>query len=182
MLDHAGLVAGCTVAVIIAAMFALKAQQKLLTDENQALHDQLTSVTQSTLGKAVSDPSEVEALVKNPKLSDPLPRFDAFDALGAVSAAIKADISHEVRRLHVDLADEKRGGQLELQGALQSLGQRDEIVGELGKHPCFRNIELGRTTPTGSDDRINYQIEAALQCPGEGDTKDKKKKASEVEL
>ena len=112
-------------------------------------------------GETISDPALAEARVKNPKASDPLPRFDAFDALAAVSAAIKPEITHEVRRLLIEVADEKREGRLELQGALDSLAQRDEIVSQLEQHPCFHDIELGKhRRRRATQDRINYQIEA----------------------
>ena len=163
-------------------MFSLKAQQKVLADEQQKLQDDLATATEKMLGKQVSDPAVVEAMVKSPKNTDPLPIFDAFDALGAVSASIPADVAHEVRRLRVEVADEKRQGQLELVGLIESLGKRDRIADELRKHPCFREIELGKTTPTGGDNRINYTVEATVQCPGQADPKAKKRKASELQL
>ena len=169
--QHVNMIAICAVVVVMAAMFSLKAQQKLLADEQAALRTELTTVTASVLGEAIDDPMLAEARVKNPRLTDPLPRFDAFDALSAVSASIKPEITHEVRRLLIEVADEKREGRLELQGSLDSLSQRDEIVGQLERHPCFHDIELGRTTPTGKENRINYQLEAVVQCEDEMDKK-----------
>jgi hypothetical protein len=101
-----------------------------------------------------------------------------------VSAAIPQEISHEVKRLMLEVADEKREGRMELQGALDSLAQRDQIVSQLGNHPCFHDIELGKTTPVPNQNRINYQIEAVLQCPGESGespAKNKPKKSEAVE-
>jgi general secretion pathway protein L len=181
-MQYASMITTCIVAMIMTAMFSLKAQQKVLADEQGGLRENLTTQTLAILGKSVSDPAEVEALIKNPKNSDPLPSFDAFDALGAVSSAIPGDVAHEVKRLRVDVADEKRQGQLELVGLLESLGKRDRIVDELRKHPCFSEIELGKTSPGGSDNRINYTLEAVVQCPGQGNPKEKKRKVSGVAL
>jgi general secretion pathway protein L len=181
LMQHVNMIAICAVVVVMTAMFSLKAQQKLLADEQTALRAELTTVTSAVLGEAISDPMLAEARVKNPRLTDPLPRFDAFDALAVVSGSIKPEITHEVRRLMIEVADEKRDGRMELQGALDSLSQRDEIVSQLEHHPCFHDIELGRTTPAGSGNRINYQIEAVVQCAGEGPDKDKKKSAPKKE-
>lgn len=168
LIDHLNLIATCAVIVLLTAMFALKGRQKMLEDEHLALQDQLAKATKEVFDKSISDPAQAEALIKNPKASDPLPRFDAYDALAALSASIGPEITHEVRRLSIEVADEKQKGRLELQGALDSLAQRDEVVKRLQEHGCFRDIELGRTTPAGNqDNRINYQIEAALQCPGD---------------
>jgi hypothetical protein len=167
--------------IVVAAMFSLKARQSLLVSEQDALTSELASVTKQVLGQTISDPALAEAQIKNPKSNDPLPRFDAFDAVGALSSAIPQEISHEVKRLSVDFADEKAEGTFELQGSLESLGQRDEIVGALQKHPCFKEIELGRTNAAaGGQDRIAYQLEAKLECPGEVAPKKPGKKTTEA--
>jgi general secretion pathway protein L len=185
LIEHLNLIVLCVVIVVMTAMFALKARQKLLSDERDALRTELATVTKDVFDRAVSDPTLAQALAKNPKWNDPLPRFDAFDALGALSSAVGQDINHEVRRLVIEVADEKREGRMELQGALDSLVQRDSIVSQLERHPCFHDIQLGRTSPAGGNqNRINYQIEAVVECPGEGqaDTnKSGQKKRPEVE-
>jgi general secretion pathway protein L len=180
--EHLNLITTCAVIVVMTVMFSLKARQALLSDEQQALRTELGTVTKNVFGEAISDPLLAEARAKNPKATDPLPRFDAYDALAAVSAAIAPEISHEVKRLSLEVADEKREGRMELQGALDSLSQRDEIVSQLGSHPCFHEIELGKTTPVANQNRINYQIEAVLQCPGEGGESTKKNKTKKTEL
>lgn len=185
LLEHLNLIITCAVIVVMTTMFSLKARQVLLADERDALRNQLAQVTSSVFDKEIDDASAAESLVKNPRSSDPLPRFDAYDAMGALSASIPDSITHEVRRLRIDIADEKREGRLELQGSLESLAQRDEIVSKLGDHPCFRDIELGRTTPAAGDKGIAYQFEALVQCPGDADPDAKKKtksSKSEVDL
>lgn len=182
LIEHVNLIITCAVIVVMTVMFSLKARQALLADEQQALRTELATVTKSVFGETINDPALAESRVKNPKATDPLPRFDAYDALAAVSAAIAPEITHEVRRLQLEVADEKREGRMELQGVIPSLSDRDAIVNKLGSHPCFHDIELGKTTPIGNDNRINYQIEATLQCPGEGGDsgKNKPKKTSEL--
>lgn len=178
LLDHANLIVTCAVIVVMTIMFSLKARQMLLADEREALRSQLAQVTKTVFDKQVDDASAAEALVENPRSNDPLPRFDAYDVMGALSASVPESITHEVRRLRIEISDEKREGRLELQGSLDSLAQRDEIVAKLEEHPCLRDIELGRTTPAGGDNRIAYQFEALVQCPGDVDADTKKKSKS----
>lgn len=168
LIGQVNLIVTCAVIVVVAGMFALKARQSLLASEQDALSAELGKVTKEVLGETMTDAALVQTRLENPKLTDPLPRFDAFDAVGALSSAIPSQITHEVRRLAIDIADEKAEGTFELQGSLDSLGQRDEIVSALQKHPCFQHIELGRTNATSGQDRLAYQIEAKLVCPGEG--------------
>jgi general secretion pathway protein L len=167
LVDHLNLIATCVVLIVLTAMFALKAREKMLEEEGRALQAELATATKDVFDRSISDPAQAEALITNPKASDPLPRFDAYDAMAALSGSIAPEITHDVRRLSIEVADEKRAGRMELQGALDSLTARDEVVNRLQQHTCFHEIELGRTTPAGTADRINYQIEAMLQCPGE---------------
>jgi general secretion pathway protein L len=176
--DHASLATVCAVFVVLSAMFSLKMRQSLLTEERDALRARLGAATEELFGEAIEDPSAVQDRIDNPRNKDPLPRFDAFDALAAISASIPEEIKHEVKRMRIDVAQEKSEGRLELQGALESLGSRDTIVGKLQEQGCFRDIELGRTSPIPGQSLINYQLEAVVQCPGEGPLDKKKDKKS----
>ncbi|MGD8859809.1 MAG: pilus assembly protein PilM [Myxococcales bacterium] len=165
--SHINLFVTCAVLVVMAVMFSLKAQQSLLLDEQDALRDQLAETSKGVLGRTIDDPALVEKAIEDPKGRDPLPGFDAFDVLEAISSSIDTDISHDVRRLRVEVADEKHEGLFEMQGSLESLGQRDQVVARLESHACFDEIERGRTTPARGESRINYTIEAKVQCPAD---------------
>lgn len=181
LVDHASLAITCAVVVVLSAMFSLKARQSMLTDERDALKARLGAVTEELFGEAFEDPATARDRVENPRSKDPLPRFDAFDALAAISASIPEELKHEVRRMRIDVAQEKHEGRLELQGALESLGSRDLIVSKLQEQGCFRDIELGRTSPVPGQSLVNYQLEAVVACPGEGPL-DKKKPAKKEGL
>jgi general secretion pathway protein L len=167
------------VLVLLAFVFSLKARQSILVDEQAALTRQLGDTTQRVFGKRETNAEHVETMLKSPLNENPLPRFDAYDALAAISDAVPEEITHEVRHMRIDLAEDKKEGQLELQGALASIEQRDAVVAKLEAHGCFREIQRGRTSPGRTADQINYQIEAKLQCPGEGATKKRKKSTSD---
>lgn len=173
---YGNLVAGCAVAVVAALMFSLKAQQSLLIDEQIRLQDQLATTTEAVFGTSVSTADGAEMLIKQSAGNDPLPRFDALDALAAVSESVSEEITHEVRRLRIEVGDEKREGRLELQGMLTSIEQRDAFAATLEEHPCFRDIEKGKTTSGRGNTYINYQLEAIVQCPVEGAASKKRKK------
>jgi general secretion pathway protein L len=175
------LVAMCAVAVLLTLVFSLKAHQSMLVDEQTALTKQLADTTQRVFGKRETSAVKVEALLKSPQNDNPLPRFDAYDALAAISDSVPNEITHEVRHMRIDLAEDKKEGQLELQGGLASIEQRDAILTRLEAHGCFREIQRGRTSPGRSSDQVNYQIEAKLQCPGEGTPKKRKSKGSDNE-
>jgi len=180
--DHASLAISCAVVVVLSAMFSLKARQSMLTEERDALRARLGTVTDELFGETIEDPTAAQDRIDNPRNKDPLPRFDAFDALAAISASIPDEIKHEVKRMRIDVAQEKSEGRLELQGALESLGNRDTIVSKLEAQGCFRDIELGRTSPIPGQSMINYQLEAVVQCPGEGPLDKKKPKSAEGDL
>jgi general secretion pathway protein L len=173
------LLAVCGVVVLLSLVFSLKAHQSALLDEQMALTQQLGQTTQRVFGKRETNADKVETMLKSPQNDNPLPRFDAYDALAAISDAVPEEITHEVRHMRIDLAEDKREGQLELQGALASIEQRDTVVAKLEAHGCFRDIQRGRTSPGRTADQINYQIEAKLQCPGEGPAKKRKKASSD---
>jgi general secretion pathway protein L len=172
---HLNVVAICGVAVLVSMMLAFKARQSLLLDEQAALRKRLGETTQEVFGKTETDPHVVETMIGSPQSDNPLPRFDAYDALAAISDAVPQEITHEVRHLRIDFADEKKEGSVELQGALASIDQRDQIVTKLEAHGCFADIERGRTSPGRSTDQINYQLEAKIRCPGEAAPAKKKK-------
>jgi general secretion pathway protein L len=175
ILSSFNLVAVCALIVLVTAVFSLKVRQSVLSSEQVTLRKQLRETTQRVFGKAETDPAKVMTLITSPTADNPLPRFDAYDALAAISGAVPSDITHEVRRMRVDLADEKKEGQVEIQGSLASIEQRDVIVSQLEAHGCFKEIQRGRTSPGRSAEVLNYQLEAKLSCPGDATATKKKK-------
>jgi general secretion pathway protein L len=184
MASQLNLIAVCAVAVLLCLVFALKARQSILVDEQAELSKQLGETTERVFGKREVNPERVQTMLKSPQNDNPLPRFDAYDALGAISDAVAAapdEIVHEVRHVRIDLAEDKKEGKLELQGLLASIEQRDVIVSQLEAHGCFRDIQRGRTSPGRNAEQVSYQIEATVQCPGEGTPKKRKTKSSSNE-
>lgn len=181
LMSSFNLVAVCALIVLVTAVFSLKVKQSVLSSEQVALRKQLRETTQKVFGKAETDPTKVMTLITTPSADNPLPRFDAYDALAAISGAVPSDITHELRRMRIDLAEEKKEGQMELQGSLGSIEQRDVIVSQLEAHGCFKEIQRGRTSPGRSADTLSYQLEAKLICPGDTTGAKKKKTVRSVD-
>jgi general secretion pathway protein L len=164
---HAPLLATCAASIVAAFLFSTYARWSVLEARREMLEDQLAQVTESRLGEGTRSPSRARTLLEGGGgRSDPLPRFSAYDALGAVSGAIPADIPHDVQRLQIDLGDDRSGGHFELSGIVGSIEERDRIAQALGQVECFRGIDLGPLTQAPND-RRSYRIEADILCPGD---------------
>lgn len=164
---HVGLLSACAAAILFSLVFSVQARRSLLLEERDALQAELTSTTSSIFGKPITEVDALDSLLKNPRAGDPLPRFDAFDVVGAVSESIPTEINHDIRRIRIEIGDDKREGRFELQGALGSIEQRDAVAAKLEQHDCLHDIERGRTTPSRGQENINYQLEAVIRCSGD---------------
>jgi hypothetical protein len=96
--------------------------------------------------------------------ADPLPKFDAFDAIAAMSEAVPEVIHHDTRRLEIEIGSETHEGHFQIQGVVADIAQRDQVAESLGHAPCFHDLENGRTSPAVGQDRINYQVEGVVRC------------------
>jgi len=179
MRDHVGLMGVCAAAVLLSLVFSVQSRRSLLVEERDALQAELTEVTTGIFGKPITDAEAIASMLKNPRAGDPLPHFDAFDVIGAISAAVPTEIKHEIRRVRVEVGDDKHEGRLELQGTLSSIEERDAVAAKLEQHECFHAIERGRTTPARGGDSINYQLEAVIRCGGAPATKKSKKSSAD---
>ncbi len=165
--QHTRLIAIGAAAVFLSFAFATWARWSLLADENDALSAELARVTEEAFGEETTSPTRVQELLeRGPRAQDPLPRFDAYHAVDALSGLIPSEITHDTRRLHIELDEEGHGGRFELQGTVASVAERDQIAQAIESHECFRDIEKGRTTPGPGNEGLNYQIEAVIRCPG----------------
>lgn len=168
--ELAPLVGVCAAFIAVAYFYSVYAHWSVLTARREVLEAELAEVSEQRLGEATRDPHRARTLLDSGRQSpDPLPAFDAFDALLALSAAIPDGIAHDLQRLQIDLGDDRSGGHIELQATVSSIEERDRIAQALGEVPCFQNLELGPMTSSG-EGRRQYRLEMDLQCPGTVDT------------
>lgn len=167
--QHTRLLAIGAAAVFLSFAFATWARWSLVDDENEALRAELGRVTEQAFNEETTSPTRVEELLAGGSgAQDPLPRFDAYSVVDALSGLIPPEITHDTRRLSVQLEEDGRSGRFELQGTVASVAERDQIAQAVESHECFQDIEKGRTTPGPGNQGLNYQIEVVIQCPDVG--------------
>src|SRR5262249_31177986 len=131
-----------------------------VASERDRLVQAVGQVTQEVFGERVTNPQRAKALALGQGSEgdqDPMPFADAFDVIGTLSAKIPQSIRHDISQL--DVVDEH----VQLQGTVQSLAQRDQIVELLGQYECFQNIQPGRAQAAGNG--TQYALEIELRCP-----------------
>ena len=111
------------------------------------------------------NPAASERGERGRRIDDPLPRFDAYDVLEAISVSIPEDIQHDTRRLLIEIDDDGDNGRLEIQGTLGSIADRDRLVDALQEHSCFADVEKGSIS-TAVEDRKDYKLAVKVKCDG----------------
>ena len=164
--ELAPLLGACAAFIIVAYFYSVYAHYSVLMARRDVLEDELAEVSEARLGETTRDAHRARTLLDTGRAStDPLPAFDAFDALLALSAAIPDGIEHDLQRLQIDLGDDRSGGHIELQATVSTIEERDRIVQALQAVPCFQNLEPGPMTSAG-EGRRQYRLEMDLLCPG----------------
>jgi len=167
--QHVRLIAVCAAVVFTSFMFSTFARWFVLDGERGSLQAELARVTDEAFGEETVVASQARDLLeRGPRTRDPLPRFDAFDALDAISGGIPAEITHNTRRLRIELDENGHTGEFELQGTVASVAERDQIAEQLEGHECIEELQRGPTRGSGAQG-INYQIQAKIRCPGTPD-------------
>lgn len=171
---HLRLIAVCVVAVLFSFILSLGARYRVARAEHEQLTERLAEVSQDLLGEEASSALYArELLTAGPRVDDPLPRFDAYDVLEAISESIPADIQHDTRRLLIEIDDDGETGRFEIQGTVGSIAERDRLVDELQSHRCFADVEKGSIS-TAVGDRKDYKVAVKVECerpsnPGKGE-------------
>ena len=164
--QHAKLIAICAAAVLLSFGFSTYARYSLVDSERETLQEQLASTTKELFDEEVRSARRARELLEGGrKEADPLPRFDAWDVLDAVSSAIPAEITHDTRRLAIEIDDEAHDGRFELQGSVASIAERDTIASQLESHECFGEIQKGPTSPGAGNEGLTYRLEVSVRCP-----------------
>ncbi|MDH5492712.1 MAG: type II secretion system protein GspL [Myxococcales bacterium] len=165
--QHIKLLGVCAAAVLLSFAFSVVVRYRALAEQREGLRAELSAVTEELFDVETSSPTRARELLEGGRSSaDPLPRFDAFATLDAISAAIPTDMEHRTRRLDIEIDDEAHEGRFELQGTVDSIAERDRIAQAFEEHECFTEIKRGPTSPGPSNQGLNYRLEVDLRCPG----------------
>lgn len=177
--NYALLASVCSLALILSYTFSIWAKYRVLAEERDALSAQLEQVTEQAFGDKTNSVTRARELLEGGgKAKDPLPRFDAYRVLGAVSAAIPSTIHHDTRKLEILFDEGGQTGKFELQGQIPDLAARDVVADALEAHECIEQLERGKTSTVPGQERKSYVLEGVIACPGSGAKKNAKKPAA----
>ena len=97
---HLRLIAICFAAVVLSFGVSLIARYRVARAEHEELTAKLAEVSKDLLVEEAHTAAHArELLSAGRRIDDPLPRFDAYDVLEAISVSIPEDIQHDTRRL-----------------------------------------------------------------------------------
>ncbi|MGB0678798.1 MAG: type IV pilus biogenesis protein PilM [Polyangiales bacterium] len=151
--------------IVLCFAFSLYARWSVLTREHEALTAELGQRSWEVLGERMDSAEAVRALLdKGQAGMGPLPQFDVLDAIDALSARIAPEITHDTRRLNIDISDGVEAGSLQIEGQVASVKQRDDIAAALDKFRCFQEVEKGATEKLPSGETLSYRLEAQVRC------------------
>lgn len=161
---HLRLIGVCAAAILLSFSVSLMARYQVARAEHERLATTLAEVSKDLLGEETHSALYArELLTAGPRIDDPLPRFDAYDILEAISESIPTDIQHDTRRLLIEIDDDGDSGRFEIQGTLGSIADRDRLVDELQAHRCFADVEKGSIS-TAVEDRKDYKLVVNVEC------------------
>jgi general secretion pathway protein L len=156
------LLAGLAAALVASWGMATYSRYYSVSQERDRLRTALTHVTLDAFGERITDPRRAKALATGNAADadqDPMPLVDAFDVVGVLSSRIPENVHHDISSL--DVSDER----VEIQGVVDTLADRDQIIEQLGHYECFQNIQAGRAQRNAGDNRQQYTLNIELRCP-----------------
>ncbi len=163
---HARLALVAALGLSLSLLFALVAEKRYETARQEALSTALAAKTATIFGTRYSEASAARAaMTSSEDQLGPLPRFDAYSVIDALSSAIASSIRHDTRRLRVEIDDENRSGKVYLEGNVESVARQEEIAAALEQHTCFKDISKGDTSPAGPGKTgIFYSLTSTIRC------------------
>jgi Tfp pilus assembly PilM family ATPase len=172
--EYGVLAACCVLALVLSYSFRVWAEYRVLGEERDALQEKLAQVTEHQFGEPTRSPKRARELLEGGGSNkDPLPRFDALRALGAISGSVPASVTHDTRKLEIELDETGQTGTFELQGQLPDLSARDQVADALDAHECIEGLERGKTSTVPGQERKSYTLSGVIACPGAAKPKGK---------
>jgi general secretion pathway protein L len=142
-------------------IFSVWAKGKSLDAENESLLQTLAALSEQTLGERVESADELIELLDKAGASqerDPQPELDGFDVMVEVSKAIPEEITHDIDEFEV------QGDKVKLLGIVSMTDEAERIKDELGKHRCFKNVNLAKITQVVNSTRQKYTMTFDVLC------------------
>jgi general secretion pathway protein L len=172
--ERAPLLLGLAGAVLVSFLFAMWAQFRSLSREQEVLETALAAVSEDVLGEETTDPERALDLLEHGDgrdLSDPMPHADAFDVMVGISEAIPMTITHDIEEFDV------QRGKVTIRGIVSTAADAEKVASGIKKQVrCAQNVKTGKITQVVNSNRQKYLLEFDLRCPEDG-SKAKGKKA-----
>ena len=170
------LLAGLAAAIFVSFGFAIFAELRALDAERGLLEQQLAQATESQLGEKTTDPKRAAELLEDVisgKTGDPIPKMDAFDVMVELSERIPPEVVH-------DIADfDYNRGDVKMAGIVPAISDANLVKSRMAEQPCFKDVNITRTTQLKNQDKQKYTLEFKVRCDG-GSDKDKEKDKSKA--
>jgi hypothetical protein len=164
---YALLATACVTALVSSYVFSVWAEYRVLAQERDALSEKLAQVTEQRFAEKTSSAERARELLSGGGgRKDPLARFDAFQTLAAVSAAVPTTIVHDTREFELEVDETGQIGKLHLEGTVPDLAARDLVAEALEAHDCIGELERGKTSTVPGQDKKNYTLDGQVICPG----------------
>src|SRR5690606_36214653 len=119
--QHLPLLASCAAAVLVAFMFSSYARYTVLSTRHDQLQNELARVTERYFStEARTAEAAQRLLLTGADDPDPMPIFDAYNALAAISESIPESVTHDVQQLNIDLNDGEESARFTLRGSVRN--------------------------------------------------------------
>jgi Tfp pilus assembly PilM family ATPase len=179
--QHLPLFASCALVIVASFAFSAYARYSVLEARHQQLEGSLARVMRQAFGVEARSAEQASRLLeRGVQSNDPMPRFDAYDALAAISESIPEGVVHDVQRMHIDLGDGEETARFSMQGTVQDPAAPSRIRSALESYrlvrragdqeerlACFEELDLGATDRVGESYR--YRLEGMIRCRPEGE-------------
>lgn len=147
--------------ILVSFIFSVWAKGKSLDAENESLRQTLASLSEQTLGERVETAEELIEILDKAGAGqerDPQPELDGFDVMVEMSKAIPEEITHDIDEFDV------QGDKVKLLGIVSATDEAERIKEELGKHRCFKNVNLAKISQVVNSTRQKYTMTFDVTC------------------
>lgn len=158
--ERVPLLVGLGAVTLLSFVFSAWAESRSLAQQNQALADDLASLSKEVLGEETDDPEEVIDLLERGSTpeKDPQPEKDAFDLAVALAEHVPEEIEHDVDDL------EFSKNHVKLTGVVPTTEDAQKVADAFKSAPCFKNVNISKISQVVKSDRQKYSMEFDFRC------------------
>jgi general secretion pathway protein L len=155
------LLAGLTAAIFVSFGFSVWAELRALSAEGAVLERQLEAATMTHFGEKTNDVAQAQQLLEDAisgKTDDPIPKVDAFDLMVELSQRIPQEMVHDIAEF------EFNRDKVTIKGVVPTIDDANKVAEAMREHPCFKEVNITRTTRLQNQDKQKYTLELNVRC------------------